>query len=107
MRFIFEARGINCWTATSGPQALALLKEHQPDFVLSEITLRGDTVTGISAEGFGILQEAKKVLPERPVFLITACDIPEFREKAKELGADGYLVKPASRDQLLSILPGP
>ena len=107
MCLIFEARGITCWTAATGPQALALLKEHQPDFVLSEITLRGDTVTGISAEGFGILQEAKKVLPERPVFLITACDFPEYREKAKELGADGYLVKPASRDQLLSILPGP
>lgn len=104
---IFEERGITCWTATSGPQALALLKKHQPDFVLSEILLKGNAPATVSAEGFGILQEAKKVLPERPVFLITACDLPEFREKAKELGADGYLIKPASRDQLLGILPGP
>ena len=106
VRLIFEARGITCWTAADGPQALALLKKHQPDFILSEIALRGASA-GISAEGFSILQEAKRVLPERPVFLITALDIPEFRERARELGADGYLVKPASRDQLLSILPGP
>ncbi len=106
VRLIFEARGITCWTAMNGPQALALLKEHQPDFVLSEITLKNDA-SGISADGFGILQEAKRIFPERPVFLITACDIPEFRDRARELGADGYLVKPASRDQLLSILPGP
>ncbi|MCM8811943.1 MAG: ATP-binding protein [Candidatus Omnitrophica bacterium] len=107
VRLIFEARGITCWTATSGPQALALLKEHQPDVILSEILLRGDGSTGVSPDGFGILQEAKRIFPERPVFLITACDFPEYREKAKEMGADGFLVKPASQDYLLSILPGP
>lgn len=107
VRLIFDARGITCWTATSGRQALELLKEHQPDFILSEITLRNDNAGGISTEGFDLLQAAKKVLPERPVYLLTALDLPEFRDRARELGADGFLVKPASRDQLLSLLPGP
>lgn len=105
-RVIFEGQGITCWTATSGPQAFELLKEHQPDFVLSEITLGGGNAGGISTEGFDLLRAAKKVLPERPVYLLTALDLPELRDRARELGADGYLVKPASRDQLLGVLPG-
>lgn len=86
---------------------MELLKEHQPDFILSEIVLRQGATGEILAERFDILREAKRILPERPVYLITACDFPEFREKAKELGADGYLVKPFTQDALLHLLPGP
>ncbi len=106
-RITFEARGITCWMASDGPSAMELLKQHQPDLVLSEILLKSETVTGSAPDGFMVLREAKKLYPEKPVFLITSCDLPEYRDKAKELGADGYLVKPINQAELLSILPGP
>ncbi len=107
IRLIFEKRGITCWVATTAVEALELLKVHQPDFVLSEIILKERDISAVSPEGFDILREAKRIFPERPVYLITACDLPEYRQKARELGADGYLVKPIESDKLLSILPGP
>ena len=54
---------------------------------------------------FRVLQEAKRLAPSRPVFLLTAYDLPEFRQRAQQLGADGYLVKPIPTDALLSLLP--
>ena len=102
---LFESQGITCWTAPDAPRALELLKDCWPDVVLSEVVLDSVTAARGARDGFRVLAEAKRLAPSRPVFLITAYDLPEFREQARALGADGYLVKPASREQLLSILP--
>ncbi len=106
-KLFFEQKGVICWTAADGPGALRILVKRQPDLVLSEIVLKNVASVGLTYDGFAILREAKRLSPERPVFLITACDFPEFRQKAQELGADGYLVKPTPLDELLGILPGP
>jgi DNA-binding response OmpR family regulator len=45
--------------------------------------------------GLGVLQALKKDLPKLkvPIIMVSGLDRPEYKEKAKELGAVNYLVK--------------
>ncbi len=89
--------------ATSGEQALEVLKEQASEFILilSDINMPG-------MSGFQLLKKLKEKKPLAPpsVFLITAYGDSETRHQAEELGADGFLNKPldfaALKERLLN-----
>jgi two-component system, chemotaxis family, chemotaxis protein CheY len=92
-RFRKEIRGgqLTFVFATSGEQALEVLKTHESEFVLilSDINMPG-------MSGFQLLRKLKEKNPNPPpkVLLITAYGDNETRMEAQKLGADGFLNKP-------------
>ena len=72
--------------AVNGTEAVRRYKEENPDLVTMDLLMGG--IGGIQA-----IKEIKKYDPEALILVISALDTPEYRNKAKEAGADEYLWK--------------
>lgn len=84
-----------CLVAHRAEEGLALAAEFLPDAVLLDMRLPDDS-------GLSVLQQLKENLATRhiPVHVVSAS---EHTEAALHLGAIGYAVKPATRDELKDV----
>jgi len=73
--------------ATSGKEALSLYDKDKVDFIFLDIQMKG-------IDGLTVLKKIKKIDPEAKIIMITAKADLENQNKAKELGAIDYIVKP-------------
>lgn len=91
------AAGCRTITANDGAEALELLLSgaHEPDLILSDVEMP-------NMNGWELLQYIKTDdnLGHIPVVMITSLDDAEYRQKAKDLGAAEYIVKPATVDKI-------
>ena len=85
-RIIKKIRG-ECSQASSAEEARSVLKDESFELVLCDIRLPGES--GIDLIGH-ILSEH----PETAVIMVSGVEDPEVVEKALEIGAYGYIVKP-------------
>lgn len=85
--------------AGSGSEALALARERSPDLVLLDVALP-------DVDGFTVCQQLKSDPATRatPVVMLTAMNLAADRQRATEVGADGYVVKPFSPRGLLALV---
>lgn len=81
--------------ACDGAQALQLAQQHRPDVVLLDVRMP-------EVDGMSCLSKLKSALPQIPVVIFTAQDNPTYIARAVALGAAGYLVKNASKAELIS-----
>src|SRR4030042_4140688 len=93
---IFEDEGCIIVTATSGEEALDLLKEQNPDLVLLDIWLPG-------IDGIKTLENIKALKPDIPVIMISGHGNIELAVKATRFGAYDFLEKPLSLDRVLLV----
>jgi CheY-like chemotaxis protein len=97
---VLERRGMEVLTATTGSEALAVLKSRSDvAIVLMDIMMPGmdgyETIQAIRAnDGYRRL----------PILALTAKAMKGDREKCLEAGASDYLAKPVNVEQLLSAL---
>ena len=99
----FKDMGLTCWTAKNSDEALKVITDQTPNLVLLDKRLDGSRL-----DGFGILDEVGK-LPIRSkmkIYIVTGYPDEETEARAKELGADGYLVKPLPIEKLIGIAKG-
>lgn len=82
-------------TAASGPEALKAAREERPDVVVLDLMLPG-------ISGYDVLQElrAREETRDVGVILLTARREEPDRIRGLSLGADDYLVKPFSPQEL-------
>lgn len=86
------SQGFRVVTASDGEGALRLAEETRPDIVLLDVLMPG--MSGI---------EVMRAMRERwsvPIILLTAKDTDADKVRGLELGADDYIVKPFSPDEL-------
>lgn len=86
------AQGFRVMTASNGEEALRLVEERRPDCVLLDVVM--PEITGL---------EVMRRIRERtntPIILVTAKDKDADKVRGLELGADDYIVKPFSLDEL-------
>lgn len=103
IKMSFDMQGFPCWVAKNSDEALKVVAEQVPNLVLLDKRLDGSRL-----DGFGILEEVGK-LPIRSkmkIYIVTGYPDPETEARAKELGADGYLVKPLPIERLMEIAKG-
>lgn len=84
-------------TAGNGLEALEKIRKCRPCLVLSDIMMP-------ELDGVGLLKEVKQdpEIAQTPIILITARAGEESRIEGFEIGADDYLVKPFSTNELLA-----
>ena len=78
--------------AHSGEEALKLLSHASPMdivLILSDINMPGMT-------GFDLLQKVKQQLPQLKVFMVSAYGDATNMNRAREIGADGFIEKPVN-----------
>lgn len=72
--------------ATNGQEVLAKVASFQPDIVFLDIRLPGEN-------GLSLTPKIKKLFPALKLIILTAHDLPEYREAAYQKGADYFLPK--------------
>lgn len=90
--------------AHDGPEALEVLARERVDIVLLDINMPG-------MDGFEMLERMRnnRATEGIPVIMCTGSSQNQDRRRARELGAQGYLLKPPNFDELrplLAALPG-
>jgi|DewCreStandDraft_4_1066084.scaffolds.fasta_scaffold10981_4 two-component system nitrate/nitrite response regulator NarL len=75
-------------------EALRLAAQHDPDLILLDLNLKGES-------GIDILAALKEEDPSRRVVMLTVSDAPEDLIGAIRAGADGYLLKDMEPEDLL------
>ncbi len=96
---IMDFEGFEAYGASDGLMGVRLARELQPDLIISDIMMPG-------LDGYSVLQE----LQDDPttsripfVFLTAKSDRTQLRY-GMELGADDYITKPFTRDELMAAI---
>ncbi len=89
VRFILERNGCEVIEAKSGPEGLRLAETELPDLILLDIQLPGMDGYEVAS----LLREHPSVTGT-PIVAVTSYAMPGDREKALEVGCDGYIEKP-------------
>lgn len=84
----------SCGEADGMVTARAAVKKQAPDFVLLDLSL-GD------GDGFELIAEWKRALPAMKVVVISRHDEVVYAERSLRVGADGFVTKEESPDEVL------
>ena len=95
-----ERAGYEARVATDGPQALELAGDRRPDLVILDLMLPG-------LDGLEVMRRLRaldegSVRPRVPIILLTARGEESDRVVGLRLGADDYVVKPFSPNELVA-----
>lgn len=85
----YEVRAVS-----NGDEAVALLSEMAPDFVIADVHMPG-------ANGYEVCRRAKQLRPGTPVLLLVGTFEPFDEAQARAVGADSFLKKPFDSQELL------
>ena len=83
--------------AETGEELLALVASEPVDVVLLDVRMPG-------MSGFDVLERLAEDAPQVRVLMLSMHDQPAYVRRAIELGAAGYVLKNAGRDELLTAL---
>ncbi len=83
--------------AADGDEAIRLARRHRPDVVMLDVRMPG-------TDGLAVLGHLRADLPATAVLMFSSYDNPTYIARAMALGAGGYLVKNASRDEIISAI---
>jgi len=86
------AQGLRVITALSGEQGVRMEEEHRPDIVLLDVSMP-------ERDGYEVMRQLRD-RTDIPVILLTARSTDGDKVKGLELGADDYLAKPFSPEEL-------
>lgn len=94
-----KAQGYDVVVAYDAVMATAQAREHHPDIILLDISMPG-------GNGFTVAERLNdsSMTTDIPVIFLTASKEPGLRERAKELGAVGFLEKPFEAQELMALI---
>jgi two-component system chemotaxis sensor kinase CheA len=85
---ILESAGYEVDVALSGEQALEVVRARRYALILVDVEMPG-------MDGFGFIERirADPALHDIPAILVTSRNAPEDRQRGREVGAQGYIIK--------------
>ena len=92
---VLEAEGYRALTAADGESGLKRALEEKPDLILLDIMMP-------KLDGYEVCAELRRLSNPVPVLMLTAKGQVEDRVTGLDAGADDYLVKPFSTEELLA-----
>lgn len=101
MELILHMEGFEVRTATDGQSGIDLLRDKRPDLILCDIMMPG-------MDGHSVLEALKRdeSLGDIPFIFVTAMGEREHVRSGMSAGADDYLTKPFTADELLAAVIG-
>jgi len=92
---LLSAEGHRVLTAANGEGGLRRAREEKPDLILLDVMMP-------KLDGFSLCAELRRLGQAMPVLMLTAKSRIEDRVNGLDAGADDYLVKPFSSEELLA-----
>ncbi|MBL7033878.1 MAG: response regulator [Candidatus Delongbacteria bacterium] len=99
LRQFVEVFGFEAMTAGSGNEALEIFKNNDIDLIITDIMMD-------NGDGFELVKGAREIRKDIPVIFITGYEVDNARERAANLGANGFLAKPFSIKELKELIDG-
>lgn len=84
---VFKQVGMKPILASSGREALEVVRQGQPDCILLDMKMPG-------MNGVEVLREVRNLFPQVVVMMMTAYSEIELMEEAENLGIDQHFTKP-------------
>ena len=94
---MLQKAGYRVLLASSGPEALDILRAEQPELVLTDLRMPG-------MDGLELLRASRTVAPSTEVILMTAFGTVEIAVEAMREGAYDFVTKPLNRHDVLKSL---
>lgn len=94
LKLKLKASGYEVLTANNGLEALELVQAQEPDLLVLDVVMPG-------LDGFETLRQVRAVSAV-PVIILSAREASLDKVRGLELGADDYLAKPFSPDELVA-----
>jgi len=95
LRDVLEAENYRALTAADGESGLQRAISEKPDLILLDIMMP-------KLDGFAVCAELRRLGHTMPILMLTAKGQVEDRVTGLDAGADDYLVKPFSTEELLA-----
>jgi DNA-binding response OmpR family regulator len=92
---LLAAEGYRALTAADGATGLRRALNEKPDLILLDVMMP-------KLDGFGLCAELRRAASTVPVLMLTAKGRVDDRVQGLDAGADDYLVKPFSTEELLA-----
>jgi len=99
LRLALGDAGITLHLAEDGVQGLEVLKDIEPDAIISDINMP-------RLDGFGFIEAVRRQDRHRatPILVLTTESAPELKARARAAGATGWIVKPFDPPKLVKAL---
>lgn len=88
------ASGYEVLLASTGTQALEMVRLHQPDLILLDLCLPGEL------NGLEVCKQVRQLMATVPIIVLSALTEEKQKVRALDLGADDYLTKPFGNEEL-------
>ena len=88
-----------CGEAASAEEAVLQARKHKPDVVLLDVRLKDD-------DGLDVIKRLRAACPAVRVVILSAFDNPTYVARAVSAGAHDYLLKTATRQELIASVTG-
>src|SRR5437868_13264840 len=95
LKDVVEAEGYRAITAADGESGLKRAMEEKPDLILLDVMMP-------RLDGYEVCAELRRLANPVPILMLTAKGQVEDRVSGLDAGADDYLVKPFSTEELLA-----
>lgn len=93
--YALRRAGFTTRTSGDGVEALGMAQSDPPDLILLDLMLPG-------IDGFEFAQRIRRTDPEVAIVMVTALSQPSDTVRGLDAGADDYITKPFSTDELLA-----
>ncbi len=94
---VFEAEGFEVCVVPSADQALKAMKNSIFDILLIDVKMP-------ERDGMYLIRAVKKQWPEIPIVVMSGYPTPETIAEGLKLGAEEFIAKPFTPDELLKIV---
>ena len=94
LKLKLETSGYEVLTARNGLEALEILKAQEPDLLVLDLLMPG-------MDGLETMKQVRE-LSSIPIIILSAKEASKDKIQGLELGADDYLAKPFSPDELIA-----
>jgi signal transduction histidine kinase/CheY-like chemotaxis protein len=93
---LLEHFGCDVHISTDGASAYQFIRKYDYDFVLLDVYLP-DT------DGFRLARMIRRLHREKPIYMLTSCQLDEFHDNVKQYKLTGYLIKPLTIKMLQEV----
>ena len=94
---VLRKAGHDVVEASDGKEGLDRLREHDPDMVITDLTMP-------VMDGLDFIEAARGEERDLPMLLLTTETADHLKARAREIGATGWLTKPFDSDQILRLV---
>lgn len=93
-----QGAGFKVITANDGQQGLLVWEQNkaQIDLVITDVNMP-------IMDGFALVDKLRKVDQKTPIVFLTTESAQERKDKAKDMGAQGWMVKPFAPERLVEV----